>query len=256
MLRVLALLLVSLAAFGANFRLYLKDGTYHVVREYQVTGDRIRFYSVERSEWEEIPLSLADLKRTESENKEREEAIKKDAVEMAAEEKFDREQREERERVPQEPGVYLVKGKELISIKQAESKAVSKKSRKILKAISPIPVVSGKTTVELDGEHSPNVVAAARPEFYMRLAKDERFGIVKMTPKKGVRVVQEWEIVPVSKELIEKQDDIEVFRKQVDDGLYKIWPVQTLEAGEYAVIEYTEGKGNIETWDFAYAPGK
>lgn len=254
--RVLALLLLSLAAFGANFRLYLKDGTYHLVREYQVTGERVRFYSVERSEWEEIPVNLADLKRTESENKERDEALKKEAAEIAAEEKFEREQREERERVPQEPGVYLVKGKELVDIKLAESKAVSKKGRKILKAISPIPVVSGKTTVELDGEHSSNVVPAARPEFYMRLAKEERFGIVKMMPKKGVRVVQEWQIVPISKELIEKQDDVEIFRKQVDDGLYKIWPVQTLEPGEYAVIEYTEGKGNIETWDFAYAPGK
>ncbi|HEX8984289.1 MAG TPA: hypothetical protein VF767_02620 [Bryobacteraceae bacterium] len=249
-------LLAAVLAFGANFRLYLKDGSYHIVREYQVNGDRVRFYSVERSEWEEIPLSLTDIGRTEAENKQRAQETRKEAAELAAEEKFEREQRQERERVPQEPGVYLVDGKELRSIKQAESKAVSKKSRSVLKVLSPIPIVSGKSTVELDGEHSANLVGVARPEFYVRLANDERFGIAKMGAKKGVRVVQNWEIIPVTKELIETQQDVEVFRKQVEDGLYKIWPMQPLEPGEYAVIEYTAGKGNIQTWDFAYRPAR
>ena len=253
---LLAFLLVAVTALAANFRLYLKDGTYHMVREYQVTGDRVRFYSVERSEWEEIPLTLADLKRTEDENREHAEAIKKDAAELAAEEKFEREQREERERIPVEAGVYQVAGGQVKSIKQAESKSVSKKSRSILKAVAPIPIVSGKTTVELDGEHSSYVVDSARPEFYIRLSQEERFTIVKMMPKKGVRVVQEWELVPVSKELIEKEQDVDIFRKQVADGLYKIWPMQPLEPGEYAVIEYTAGKGNVQTWDFACLPAK
>ena len=115
-----------------------------------------------------------------------------------------------------------------------------------------MPVIYGKTTIEVDGEHSANTVTNSRPEFYMRLAKDERFGIVKMTPKKTSRVVQELDIIPVSKGLIEKQQDVEIFRKQVDDGLYKIWPTNPLDPGEYAVIEYTEGKGNVQTWDFAY----
>ncbi len=253
MFRVLiALALTGALALAANFRLYLKDGTYHIVREYQVSGDRIRFYSVERSDWEEMPVSLVDLNRTEAENKERAETLQKQAADAAAEEKFEREQREERERVPQEPGVYQVEGKELKTIKQAESKAVSKKSRTILKVLSPVPVVSGKTTVEIDGEHASTVVTNPRPEFYIRLTRDERFSIVKMTPKKGARIVQEWEIVPVTKELIEKQLDVEIFRKQIEDGLYKIWPTQPLEPGEYAVIEYTAGKGNIQTWDFAY----
>jgi hypothetical protein len=251
--RVLAsILLAAVLALAANFRLYLKDGTYHVVREYQVNGDRVRFYSVERSEWEEIPLNLTDLKRTEAENQEHEQTIRKESAEAAAEEKFEREQREERERIPVESGVYWVDGKEIKAIKQAESKAVSNKGRSVLKVLSPVPVIYGKTTIEVDGEHSANTVTDSRPEFYMRLAKDERFGIVKMTPKKTSRVVQELDIVPVSKELIEKQQDIEIFRKQVDDGLYKIWPTNPLDPGEYAVIEYTEGKGNVQTWDFAY----
>jgi hypothetical protein len=257
MARVLvALLVAAVLALAANFRLYLKDGTYHVVREYQVNGDRVRFYSVERSEWEEIPLSLTDLKRTEAENEAHRESIRKEAAEIAAEDKFEREQREERERIPVETGVYWVDGKELKTIRQAELKMVSNKRRSVLKVLSPVPLIYGKTAVELDGEHSANTVSDPRPEFYMRLAKDERFGIVKTAPMKSSRVVQEWDIVPVSKDFFEKQEDVQIFRKQVDDGLYKIWPTGPLEPGEYAVIEYTEGKGNIQAWDFAYRPQK
>lgn len=255
MVRLLSVcLLLAAAAFAANFRMYLKDGSYQLVREYQVQGDRVRFYTVERSEWEEMPLSLVDLKRTEMERQERQESIAKEAAEMAAEEKFERQQREERERVPVSPGVYLAEGGQLRTLKQAESKVVTKKGRSLLKVVVPIPVISGKATVELDGERSPNVVTANRPEFYFRLARDERFSLVKLGVKKGSRVVQEWEIVPVSKELIEKEEDVPIFRKQVDDGLYKIWPEQPLAAGEYAVIEYTQGQRNIQTWDFSCQP--
>ncbi len=256
MFRVSILLfLLAVAAFAANCRLYLKDGTYQIVREYQVNGSRVRYYSVERSEWEEIPLSLVDLTRTDAENKAREERIRKEAEEAAAEEKLERQQREEREKVPQEAGVYLVAGTELKTLRQAEAKVVTNKGRSVLKVMSPLPVVSGKAAVELDGEHSSNAVAVDRPEFYIRLALDERFGIVRMGAKKGARIVQKWSILPVTKELVEQQQDVRIFHRQVDDALYKIWPAQPLEPGEYAVIEWTQGQGNIETWDFTYHPG-
>jgi hypothetical protein len=68
---LLALLILAATAWAANLKLYLKDGGYHLVREYKVESDRVRYYSVERSEWEEIPLDLVDLKRTQSEAAER-----------------------------------------------------------------------------------------------------------------------------------------------------------------------------------------
>ena len=58
-------------------------------------------------------------------------------------------------------------------------------------------------------------------------------------------------IIPVSKEVVEEADNVEIFRKQLGDGLYKIWPTKPLAPGEYAVVEYTEGKGNIQIWDFS-----
>ncbi|MFB3778325.1 MAG: hypothetical protein ACE141_11960 [Bryobacteraceae bacterium] len=254
-LRLTAFLcLAVLTAVAANVRLYLKDGSYHVVREYEVQQDRVRFYSVERSEWEEIPLSLVDLVKTRAEAGERQAALEKEAGILTAEDEAERAQREEVARVPVEPGVYLVEGKELKPIKQAEAKAVTSKGRSILKAISPVPIVAGKATVELEGESSVTAIYEAQPEFYFRLALRERFALLRLTPKKGARVVQTWQIVPVTNEVVEEQEIVPTLNRQLDDNLYKIWPADPLKPGEYALAEYSAGERNIQIWDFAVRP--
>jgi hypothetical protein len=251
----IALLLSAVALWAANFRLYLTDGSFHLVREYQVEGDRVRFYSVERSEWEEVPLRLTDLKRTIAEREAHEETLRKDAAELADEEKFEREQRQEAERVPEAAGVYLLAGQELKTVPLAETKCVTNKGRSVLKVLSPIPMVSGKATVEIDGEHAATVVSTNRPEFYIRVQPEKLFGFVRLKPtRKGGRLVQTWTILPVVKEMSEEQEDLETFRHEVGDWLFKIWPASPLEPGEYAVVEYTPGKGDAQTWDFTFRP--
>ena len=256
MLRGLCLFLIlGFIASAATIRLYLKDGDYQLVREYQVLSGRVRYYSVERGDWEEIPLDLVDLKKTESEAKRREDSIKQEAADLAAEEKAERAIRKEIERIPQDPGLYQISGNDLKTMPLAESKVVGEtKKRSILKVMTPIPIVSGKGTLELDGEHSKNVVETDRPEFYIRLTREERFGMVRLSERKGNRVVEKLTILPVTKEIAEEMDEVQIFRQQVGDGLYKIWPMKPIEPGEYAVVEYTpavEGSLNVQVWDFA-----
>ena len=90
-----------------------------------------------------------------------------------------------------------------------------------------------------------------RPEFYIRLSAEERFGILRMSEHKGNRVVEKLTILPVVKEIVEEPEIVPTFQHQVGEGLYKIWPEKPLAAGEYAVVEYTEGKVNMQVWDFA-----
>src|SRR5579872_4999071 len=45
-------------------KLMLKDGSYQLVREYQIEGDRVRYYSLDSSQWEEMPVDLVDWDKT------------------------------------------------------------------------------------------------------------------------------------------------------------------------------------------------
>ncbi len=254
--RLACLLLTVLGSLSAaNIKLFLKDGTFQLAREYKVEGDRLSFLSVDRDEWEDIPVALVDLEKTQALIKQREEAAKEEAASIKEEEKALKEAAHEIRRVPLEKGVYIVEGDKVTAVKVGESKIVTNKRRSILKALSPIPMVTGKATVELDGAHSPTGTANREPEFYIRLSDDERFGIVRLGVHKGNRVVEKLTIMPVTKETVEEPDLVETFRKQVGDQVYKIWPAKPLEPGEYAVMEYTEGKVNMQVWDFFIAPG-
>jgi hypothetical protein len=258
MRRVLAvLLLFSVAAIAGNVRLYLKDSTYHIVREYSVQEDRVHFYSVERGDWEDIPLALVDLKRTEAEIAEHKSAIAEESKMVAAEEKVERELSHEKSKIPQDPGVYqLIDGKELRILRLAESKLHTDRRRSVLKAVSPIPLVSGKATVEVDKPRSSYNVEADTPEFYIQLSAEQRFAIIRLTPHGNVRIAEKVTIVPITKEAVEEPDEVEIFRKQLDpNGLYKIWPQKPLTSGEYAVVENTPGKLNMQIWDFTWEPG-
>src|ERR1700735_3361219 len=67
---LLVLLLSSLAASlpclaqAPNQRLILKDGSYQVITKYQKVGDRVRYFSAERGQWEELPANLVDWAAT------------------------------------------------------------------------------------------------------------------------------------------------------------------------------------------------
>jgi len=253
LLRVALYLMIAAAAFGGTVRLYLKDGTYQVATEYKVLKDRVSYMSAERGEWEEIPLQLVDLERTKKEAVDLEEQLKADAKSQAEEDAAERLAVKEVEEIPPEPGVYYIHNNKLEPVKVAESKIVNNKRRQVLKVLSPIPMVSGKATLEIDGDSSSREIAEKRPEFFFRLSTFERFGIVKVTPtKKGSRVVENIEIIPVSKEIGQKLLEVDSFKKQEGDNVYRIWPQKDMEPGEYALVEYTEGTDSINTqvWDF------
>jgi hypothetical protein len=248
---LIALAVLSVSAWAANLKLYLKDGSYQIVREYKLQTDRVHYYSVERSQWEDIPLDLVDLKRTETEAAQRKAQIDADAREIADEEKLQRDLAKTVSRIPRDPGVYWVSGNETKVLKQAESTVHTNKGRSVLKRLSPIPVVNGKATLELQGQHAEAVFKNPEQEFYIQLSDPERFGIARLTIKGNVRIVENLTMMPVTNEVEEEPDLVAILRQQMADGLYKIWPKNKLAPGEYAVVQFTEGKLNMQIWDFA-----
>lgn len=254
MRRILAtVFLLAAAAWAANLKLYLKAGGYQLVREYQVADDRVRFYSIERSQWEEIPLDLVDLKRTQSEASAREEKLQQEAKSLTEDDEARKALEKEVLRIPQDPGVYWLDKERTHTIPAAESTVHTNKGRSALRVLTGMSqMITGKGTLEIQGAHSLNIFTDPQQEFYIQVSDTEAFGIVKLASKTGIRVVENLTFQSATKDVTEEIDSIDiVMQEMAKGGLYKIWTQNPLPPGEYAVVEYTLGKMNMQIWDFA-----
>jgi len=255
---VRALLFLLLAAgllSGEVLKLYLKDGGFHEVREYKISGDRIRYFSTERGEWEEIPVELVDLPKTERQRQASLDRARESEKAETDEERAEREMRKEIASIPMDAGAYYQSEGKIKPLVQADYQVITDKKRRTLQMLSPIPLVPGKASVVIKGERSKFTVTETRPSFYMRLAKEERFGIIRLTPKKNFRVVENISIVPVAKQALEERKQMDTFEQELASGLYRIWPEKALTPGEYALVEFSdkEDVDDVEllVWDFA-----
>jgi hypothetical protein len=255
---ILLFLLAVTLVFGESFKLYLKDGDYHVVREYQVEGDRIRYYSTERSQWEEIPVALVDLTKTENTRKAQLGRLTDIAREEDEEEKAERALKREIASIPMDPGAYYDLDGKIEPVPSADYQIITDKKRRTLQILSPVPLVPGKASVVVKGDRAKFSVSEERPSFYLRLAKEERFGIVRLTPKKGMRIVENISIIPVAKQAMQERNQMETFDQQLAEGLFRVWPEKPLTPGQYALVEFSDSQETNDVqllvWDFAYQP--
>src|SRR5476651_899434 len=112
---VLMLLLVPGAPAQAVKRLILTDGTYQTATEWKKVGDRVKYFSAERGEWEEIPVPLVDWKATEEWNAERSKSETQELKQVTEEEVAARKEAQLNTplvapglRLPAEGGVFLL----------------------------------------------------------------------------------------------------------------------------------------------------
>ncbi len=165
-------------------RLILKDGSYQSVVKWQVRGDRVRYLSAERNEWEEVPNSLVDWPATEKYEKGRGSGtLPPEAKELDKEEQADRAAAEAAApiiapglRLPFE-GVFLLDSfqgqQQLVEVQQNGGELNRDTKGNILRSvINPIPINASKQTIELKGGHAPVQAHAVRPTIFVNTGEE------------------------------------------------------------------------------------
>lgn len=192
LIAILVVCVLPCLAQNADKRLILKDGSYQVVTDYQVVGDRVRYKSAERGgEWEEVPSNLIDWPATEKWNKEhapgalaaaeaaREKSEQNDAAEVDKEERAERDAEMARMpvvstglRLPDESGVWVLDTfhgtPELVRLQQSNGDLNKDLGHNVLKAAIN-PMGGSKQLIQIDGAHAKIQLHVNQPELYVAL---------------------------------------------------------------------------------------
>lgn len=275
---VLSLCSVSLTQQHPK-RLILKDGSYQVVTKWEIKGDRVRYFSAERYDWEEVPSSLIDWAATDKYNSEMDAQRASDSVQVST---IQEESEAETPliapglRLPSGGGVFLLdtyqNQPQLAELAQSSGDLNKHTGRNILRAaINPL-ALSSKQTVELEGERAKVQAHVAKPDLYVNIdpglapgsrpvaapaapgtEPSDRFGIARLEKKKGSRVAANVN-VSVSGKITQKGNWIKTVSTSLGDWV-KVTPLEPLTPGEYAVVELLDkGQINLYVWDFGVDP--
>jgi len=174
----------DLPGMSKNHRLILKDGSYQVVRQYQVVGDRVRYLSQERGDWEELPASLVDWDATRKWESEHADLTGDDSSPAMKEaETIDKEEADERNdekarmpevakglELPDEEGVFVLDTfqgtPELVELPQKDLD-INAKTHQGLGVLN--PMAGRRANMELPGAHAKVHLHVNDPVFYISL---------------------------------------------------------------------------------------
>lgn len=242
-------------------KLILTDGTVHIVREYHREGERVQYYSLERSAWEEIPAALVDWAATEKAEAELD-AQRKDLVKQIAE--SERAARftgldvdtsfEVRPGtfLPDDVGFYVLDGNRIAPMQQEKAEMHIEKGRAIAKIVTGVPLISSKQDVDIPGKQAKLRIHTGDAEFYFRTA-DKREPHLKLLRAeiKGEKRALEIISTNIAGQQNYKDRQVSLLQWDAARGLYRFTVDQPLVPGEYAVIETTPVEGqSMYMWTF------
>jgi len=169
---------------GSNHRLILKDGTYQMVRQYEVVGDRVRYLSQDRGDWEEMPADLVDWEGTRKwERDHANQPAEAAAPSMKEAEELDKEEADLRSdqkarmpevakglELPDQDGVFVLDTfqgtPELVELVPSEL-SMNQKNKHGLSTLNPL--AGQKASIELDGAHAKIHLHVNDPAIYLSL---------------------------------------------------------------------------------------
>ena len=266
-------------------RLIMKDGSYQSFSKCEVAGERVRYMSAERYEWEEVPSSLVDWKATEKYEQASQAGVRESARVTAAEEEAERRAQEARAptvspglRLPDAGGVFLLdsfQGKpELIELSQNGGEINRERGKNVLRATLN-PFAGSKQSIELKGVRAQVQAHVAQPVIYLNVDPAEadagensgaeatahaapalanRYRIARLSRKKDSRVVGNLKVAFTGK-LSQHQELVPSAVELLSGPWIKLAPLGPLPPGEYAVVEMLgEKEINLYVWDFGVDP--
>jgi hypothetical protein len=270
-------------------RLILKDGSYQSITKYEIKGDRVRYFSAERGEWEDVPKSLIDWDATEKYEQGRLQGTPApEAVQLDKELEAEQMAEEARSphvapglRLPDDGGIFLLdtfqNQPQLAELQQSGGELNRNMKKNILRATIN-PLASAKQTIELPGPHAkvqshvsvPSIYinidsgqgsgsAAGSPAATAEVAKGspplaERFKIIRAEVKGGKRIAGGIKVAVSGKVKADERFVAATVTPMTGDWV-KLTPTEPLPSGEYAVAEILGKEGmNLYVWDFGVNP--
>jgi len=260
-------------------KLVLKDGNFQLVREYQRNGERVRYFSVERKDWEEIPAAMVDWDATAKAEKADEGAdaalvskihAQESAQNMQAVVDVDASlQVGSGAFLPPGEGMFLVEGKSVTPLEQAGSELKTDKKNRLKQILTPIPIIPNKTNVLLPGPHARVRItdSSVTPEFYLREAppdpdrttpiqRSSRPGesgpeveLVRAKVQGGKRVLESVRSL-FGEDLGSDRNSISIQKWDIAPSVFRFTLSEPLPPGEYALAEILPGGLNLFVWDF------
>jgi hypothetical protein len=266
-------------------RLILKDGSYQPVLRYEIKGDRVRYLSAERNEWEEVPNSMVDWPATDKYEHDRQSGVvSPEAVELDRELQAEKKADEAKTplvapglRLPEDGGVFLLdayQGQAQLAEVQQNGGQINRDMKGNIFRAAINPVASSKQNIELDGSHAKIQSHTAQPILFVNIAEDNsvspeqpqktasaqkadptRFKIVRVQSKQNKRIVGAIKIAVYGK--VSQQQNLVPSKAELIPGSQwvKVTPDAVLNSGEYAVVEMLGDEGmNLYVWDFGVNP--
>jgi hypothetical protein len=243
----------------------LKDGSFQLVREYAVHGDRVRYYSLDRSQWEEIPADLVDWDATgkaAAQEQQRQTAIvakvhNQETARLAQPLDIDASlEVASGIFLPPGAGLFAFDGKAVLPLPQAETNSKLSKGHFVEQVMIPVPIIPTRHNVSVRGLHAKLRLRTDQPEFYMRTA-DARTPEMQLIRAKAHGENRQIEKVD---ELFGQQraagDTISMQRWEIARGVYRFTLSKPLAPGEYALAEAIGDEGmSLYVWDFGVEAG-
>jgi hypothetical protein len=237
----------------------------------------VKYFSLERGSWEEIPAAMVDWDATAKAEKST--AAADDALAAKIH------KQEEAQNIqttldvdaslqvgggvflPPGEGMFAVEGKSVIPIPQVGSAVRTDRKNQLKRILSPLPIIPAKQNITLEGKRATLRINSSGPEFYLRelTTEDEQESglerttrqsttgpdveLLKATVKGNKRIIESVRSM-MGEEIGRENKTISIQQWEVAKRVYRYTLSEPLPPGEYALAEILPGGLNLFVWDF------